>query len=45
MTLFHDSLCHFGFIGLGDKESLLFSNKKECFEETDKKEKIYMKIA
>jgi chemotaxis protein methyltransferase CheR len=44
LALFHDSLCHFGFLGLGDKESLLFSEKKDCFEETDKKEKIYMKV-
>jgi chemotaxis protein methyltransferase CheR len=44
LTLFHDSLCNFGFLGLGDKESLLFSDKKDCFEETDKKEKIYMKV-
>lgn len=44
VNLFYDSLCPFGFLGLGDKESLLFSGKKELFEETDKKEKIYMKI-
>jgi chemotaxis protein methyltransferase CheR len=41
--LFYDSLCPFGFLGLGDKESLLFSGQKEKFEEIDKKEKIYMK--
>jgi chemotaxis protein methyltransferase CheR len=43
VDLFYESLCHFGFLGLGDKESLLFSEKREYFEETDKKEKIYMK--
>ena len=42
--LFYDSLCTFGFLGLGNKESLLFSDKKPCFEETDKKEKIFKKI-
>ena len=43
-SLFYDSLCHFGFLGLGDKESLLFSSQIEQFDETDRKEKIYMKI-
>jgi len=43
-TLFYDSLCSLGMLGLGDKESLLFSGKKECFEEFDRKEKIFMKI-
>jgi chemotaxis protein methyltransferase CheR len=44
INLFYESLCNFGFLGLGNKESLLFSDKKKCFEETDKKEKLYMKI-
>jgi chemotaxis protein methyltransferase CheR len=44
VSLFYDSLCPFGFLGLGDKESLLFSSVKERFEEIDKKEKIYMKV-
>jgi len=43
-TLFYDSLCYLGMLGLGDKESLLFSGKKQCFEEFDRKEKIFMKI-
>lgn len=43
-TLFYDSLCSLGMLGLGDKESLLFSGKKESFEEFDRKEKIFMKI-
>jgi chemotaxis protein methyltransferase CheR len=42
-TLFYDSLCYLGMLGLGDKESLLFSRKKDCFEEFDRKEKIFMK--
>jgi chemotaxis protein methyltransferase CheR len=41
--LFYESLCPFGFLGLGNKESLLFSDAKKCFEEVDKKEKIFMK--
>lgn len=44
LNLFYDSLCNFGFIGLGDKESLLFFDKRDYFEETDRKEKIYMKL-
>jgi len=42
--LLYESLCPFGFLGLGDKESLLLSDKRELFEETDRKEKIYRKI-
>jgi len=42
--LFYNSLCQFGFLGLGDKESLLFSSRINCFQEMDRKEKIYMKI-
>jgi chemotaxis protein methyltransferase CheR len=41
--LFYDSLCPFGFLGLGNKESLLFSDRKKNFEEIDRKEKIFMK--
>lgn len=44
VDLFCDSLCPFGFLGLGDKESLLLSNKPLCLEETDKREKLYRKI-
>jgi len=43
INLFYHSLCPFGFVGLGAKESLLFSSQKENFAEIDKKEKIYMK--
>ncbi len=41
--LFYESLCPFGFLGLGSKESLLFSDKKKQFEEVDRKEKIFIK--
>lgn len=44
LNLFFDSLCSFGFLALGNKESLLFSDKREAFEEIDRREKIYMKI-
>jgi chemotaxis protein methyltransferase CheR len=43
INLFYESLCPFGFLGLGNKESLLFAKKRPCFEEIDKKEKIFMK--
>lgn len=43
ISLFYESLCPFGFLGLGNKESLLFSDKRKHFDETDRKEKIFMK--
>ncbi|WP_254093540.1 CheR family methyltransferase [Dawidia soli] len=44
LRLLYDSLCPFGYLGLGDKESLFFSDKRTNFEEIDRKEKIYRKI-
>lgn len=44
INLFHESLCSFGYLALGNKESLLFSDKRKCFEELDRKEKIFIKI-
>lgn len=41
--LFHDSLCSFGFLGLGNKESLLFAVNQKDFVDVDRKEKIFMK--
>jgi chemotaxis protein methyltransferase CheR len=43
IDLFYDSLCPFGFLGLGNKESLLFSAKKTHLTEVDRKEKIFRK--
>jgi Methylase of chemotaxis methyl-accepting proteins len=43
ISLFYESLCMFGFLALGNKESLLFSDKRKYFEEIDKREKIFMK--
>jgi chemotaxis protein methyltransferase CheR len=43
IDLFYESLCPFGFLALGNKESLLFSNRKKNFEVIDRKEKIFMK--
>lgn len=44
INLFYESLADLGFLGLGEKESLLFSDKIKHFEKTDSREKIYMKI-
>jgi chemotaxis protein methyltransferase CheR len=44
VNLFHESLSSFCFLGLGDKESLLFSDKRNHFEEVDRKQKIYRKV-
>ncbi len=43
INLFYESLCPFGFLALGNKESLLFSDRRQKFEEIDKKERIYIK--
>jgi len=41
--LFYESLCPFGFLGLGNKESLLYADKRKHFEDVDRQEKIFMK--
>jgi len=43
INLFYESLCPFGFLALGNKESLLFSEKRKFFTDIDTKEKIYIK--
>ena len=45
INLFYESLCPFGILALGSKESLLFSDKQDKFTEMNKKEKIYLKQA
>lgn len=45
MNLFYDSLCTFGILGLGTKESLLFTDKQMCFEPIDRKQKVFIKIS
>lgn len=42
--LFHESLCHFGLLGLGSKESLRFSTLETNFEPLVKRERIYRKM-
>jgi len=41
--LFHDSLCHRGFLVLGSKETLDFSAYSKSFEALVKQERIYRK--
>lgn len=43
IDLFYESLCPLGFLALGNKESLLFSDKKTKFETLDRKERIFIK--
>lgn len=43
MNLFYDSLCTFGILGLGNKESLLFTDKQKFFEPIDRKERVFIK--
>ena len=43
--LFHESLCHRGFLGLGSKETIDFSAYAGGFEPLVKAERIYRKVA
>ncbi|MBP7566536.1 MAG: protein-glutamate O-methyltransferase CheR, partial [Burkholderiaceae bacterium] len=45
LGLFHESLCHRGFLGLGSKESIEFSRHAEGFETVNRRERIYRKVA
>ncbi|MCQ4311343.1 protein-glutamate O-methyltransferase CheR [Pseudomonas stutzeri] len=42
--LFHDSLCHRGFLGLGSKETVEFSGYADRYEAFDKQERIFRKL-
>lgn len=44
LGLFHESLCHRGFLGLGSKESIDFSGYATRFEPLVKPQRIYRKI-
>ncbi len=44
LTLFTDSLRHGGFLCLGNRETLNFSNVKNHYQAADVKQKIYRKI-
>ncbi|MEB0135083.1 CheR family methyltransferase [Actimicrobium sp. CCC2.4] len=43
LGLFHESLCHRGFLGLGSKESVDFSGHAALFEPVARSERIYRK--
>ena len=45
MNLFYDSLCTFGILGLGNKETMLFTDKQKNFEVVDRKEKVFIKTS
>lgn len=42
--LFHESLCNFGILGLGSKESLRFTSRESFYEDVDSRWKLYRKI-
>lgn len=42
--LFYESLGMFGILGLGDKESISFTQKANCYKELSGKQKIYQKV-
>lgn len=44
IDLFYQSLCPFGFLALGNKESLLFSGHRNDFEDVDRKERIFTRM-
>ena len=45
LGLFREALCHRGFLGLGSKESLRFSDQSEAFEDFVVEDRIYRKKA
>lgn len=45
VNLFYDSLCPFGILGLGNKESLMFTEKHNFFDAIDRKEKVFIKTS
>lgn len=45
VNLFYDSLCTFGILGLGNKESLMFTEKYKFFDAVDRKEKVFIKTS
>jgi len=44
LGLFHESLCHRGFLGLGSKESIEFSSYAQRFEVMARRERLYRKV-
>jgi chemotaxis protein methyltransferase CheR len=44
LGLFHESLCHRGFLGLGSKESIEFSSHAQRFEALARRERLFRKV-
>ena len=44
LGLFHESLCHRGFLGLGNKESIDFSDFADQFRPLVKAQRLYRKV-
>jgi len=44
LGLFHESLCHRGFLGLGSKESIDFSSYARRFDVLARREKLFRKV-
>ena len=44
LGLFHESLCHRGFLALGSKESIDFSAHAASFEALDKPQRLFRKV-
>lgn len=42
--IFYNSLCRFGLLGLGDKESIRLSGVEDLYEELDERNKIYQRV-
>ncbi|WP_102346544.1 CheR family methyltransferase [Bacillus sp. Marseille-P3661] len=42
--LFYESLGMFGILGLGDKETIAYTSKAECYEEVQIGQKLYKKV-
>jgi chemotaxis protein methyltransferase CheR len=42
--LFYDSLGMFGILGLGDKETVMYTDKADCYEDIMKGQKLYKKV-
>ena len=45
LGLFHESLCHRGFLGLGSKESIEFSTYANRFEVLARRERLFRKLS
>lgn len=45
ISLFRESLCYKGFLGMGASESLRFSAHSASFTELDREDRIYQKVA